>query len=98
MHQSDLAEIRKKKKIGWGALPPTGAAPLDPAYFRIEDPSRNILASRTYLAINPTMFFIANTLTTAKYKISHNSKTISTTLLCKYICMAIHILYMYAKV
>ena len=27
-----------------GASPPTGAAPLDSAYFGIEDPSRNRLA------------------------------------------------------
>ena len=37
----------------WEALPPTsptGAAPLDTAFLRIEDPSQNRLASTAYFA------------------------------------------------
>ena len=37
--------------------PPTGAAPLDPACFLIEDPSRNRLVSTAYFAKPATLRF-----------------------------------------
>ena len=65
----ELAKIWRKKIVGALGHPPGGmwVVPLDPACFRIEDPSRNRLASSAYLAINPTRFSLSPTLlTTAK--------------------------------
>ena len=52
---------------GIAPTPSTEATPLYPAYFRIEDPSLNWLASESGLS--------QSIVTTVKYKIDHNSKT-----------------------
>ena len=64
--------MQKMFFYGGPPVPPAVAAPLDPAYFWIEGPSRNRLASTAYLATNPTRSFARSTV---KYKIDHNSKT-----------------------
>ena len=45
--EKHFVHLAKKKLVG-GLHPPTGAAPMDPACFWIEDPSLNRLASTTY--------------------------------------------------
>ena len=48
--------------------PTSGAVPLDPAYFRIEEPNRNRLALTAYFAKPATL-----SLATVKHKIDDNS-------------------------